>query len=173
MHPGLIDVVLGHMDAVLDGHVNVEVHVSGMYIPPACTLRWCLAYRHRTVPLPLALVSERWVAAPGSTWGPLPATSTQHGKEHCFCELTLAFDSILATFFLAFPVVLAWHCVFRARASFDATGKSGGWHTGCKPRVGIVFVVLSCGISAARTRIVVVCLLLGILLRILTSQSGA
>ena len=48
-----------------------------------------------------------------------------HDVENCtFYVLLLALGSILANFSSFIPVFLAWHCVFHAPTSFDATGKS-------------------------------------------------
>ena len=52
----------------------------------------------------------------GSTWAPLPTTSTWPGRLHCFYILLLALGSILATFSSTLPVFSAWHCVFHAPA---------------------------------------------------------
>ena len=101
-----------------------------------------------------------------------------HSEEnrHCFYLLRLALGSILATLFLALPVLFAWHCVFHAPALFRPPGNSclaGGWHLRIKPRVAIVFVYFSCGISATRSRDLVVCMPRCFLLCMLTSRCGA
>ena len=51
--------------------------------------------------------------------------------------------------------------------------RAGSWHTCCKPRVGILNVYFSSDTTAARSRDLVVCMLLSFLLCILTSRCGA
>ena len=67
---------------------------------------------------------------------------------HCLYILTPALGSTLATFFFALPVLLAWHCV-------------------------ILSVYFSSDTTAARSRDLVVCMLLSFLSCILTSRCGA
>ena len=88
-------------------------------------------------------------------------------------SMAFALGSILVNFSSIIPVFLAWHCVFHAPASFDATCNSlPRWMLALAPIVDILCVDFSCGISASRSRDLVVCIRHSFFLLILTSRCG-
>ena len=77
------------------GHRNQKVAERG-YLP---SLHRCGIH--------VVLPNEPWITVLGSTYSPLPATSTLRGKLHCFLHTLLELGSSLASFSSIIPVFLA------------------------------------------------------------------
>ena len=159
-----INVVLGHMDAALDSSPSCLI----------CTFSACTCGGHRTVPVLLALPSEPWITALGPTWAPLPITSTRRGKLHFFTFFYLHivhFREFFCHFrLLGLALRLSRSCLFRCRREIFATLEAG---TCARSRALVLYVLFSRGISASRSRELVVCIPHSFCFLILTRRCGA
>ena len=106
--------------------------------------------------------ATRWPLRPfGSTKAQLPITSTCCGKTALFLhsyactgwhsrDLFSCHSPPLCLEMRSLPLKMP-------QGNFSS---AGGWHTGCKPRVGALYVNFPYGIPAARSRELVVCMFL-------------
>ena len=118
----------------------------------------------------IVLPSELWITSTWSTWA-----------HHCLIHSTLWKTTMFLTYLRLHAVAFSRTSSLPSPSSWPGTAsfallplsmppgnscRAGGWHTGCKPRVGILCVIFPCGIPAVRSCALVVCLLLGCILSI-------